>query len=105
MAAAGAPPGKYRLGELELEVGPEQIVRLPGTPNLAGSALTPIEGVRRAAEMLNCDWQDVWPKFSRAPARFMGLEKGFRAGAAANFALIETDSANRILAHSLQVAH
>ncbi|MBT7026205.1 MAG: N-acetylglucosamine-6-phosphate deacetylase, partial [Verrucomicrobia bacterium] len=58
MAAAGASPGTYRLGQLELEVGPEQIVRLPGTPNLAGSALTPIEGVRRAAEMLDCDWQD-----------------------------------------------
>ena len=105
MAAAGAPPGKYRLGQLELEVGPEQIVRLPGTPNLAGSALTPIEGVRRAAEMLNCDWQDVWPKFSRAPARFMGLEKGFSVGAPANFALIETDSANRIVSHRLQMAH
>lgn len=105
MAAAGAPPGKYRLGQLELEVGPEQIVRLPGTPNLAGSALTPIEGVRRAAEMLNCDWQDVWPKFSRAPARFMGLEKGFSVGAPANFALIETGSANRIVSHSLQLGH
>lgn len=105
MAAAGAPPGKYRLGQLELEVGPEQIVRLPGTPNLAGSALTPIEGVRRAAEMLDCDWQDVWPKFSQAPARFMGLEKGFRVGTPANFALIETGSANRIVSHSLQLVH
>jgi len=105
MAAAGAPPGKYRLGQLELEVGPEQIVRLPGTPNLAGSALTPIEGVRRAADMLDCDWQDVWPKFSLAPARFMGLEEGFSVGAPANFALIQTDSANRIVSHSLQLEH
>lgn len=105
MAAAGAPPGKYRLGQLELEVGPEQIVRLPGTPNLAGSALTPIEGVRRAAEMLDCDWQDVWPKFSQAPARFMGLVEGFSVGAPANFALIETGSANRIVSHSLQLGH
>ena len=105
MAAAGAPPGKYRLGQLELEVGPEQIVRLPGTANLAGSALTPIEGVRRAADMLDCDWQDAWPRFSQAPARFMGLKEGFTAGEPANFALIETDSANRIVAHSLQVAH
>tara|TARA_B100000678_G_scaffold238719_1_gene208926 strand:+ start:66 stop:1196 length:1131 start_codon:yes stop_codon:yes gene_type:complete len=105
MAAAGAPPGKYRLGQLELEVGPEQIVRLPGTANLAGSALTPIEGVRRAADMLDCDWQDAWPRFSQAPARFMGLKEGFTAGAPVNFALIETDSANRIVAHSLQVAH
>ena len=105
MAAAGAPPGKYRLGQLELEVGPEQVVRLPGTPNLAGSALTPIEGVRRAAEMLDCDWQDGWPRFSQAPARFMGLQEGFTIGSPANFALIEIDSANRIVAHSLQVAH
>jgi N-acetylglucosamine-6-phosphate deacetylase len=105
MAAAGAPPGKYRLGQLELEVGPEQIVRLPGTPNLAGSALTPIEGVRRAADMLDFDWQDVWPKFSLAPARFMGLEEGFSVGAPANFALIQTDTANRIVSHSLQLAH
>ena len=105
MAAAGAPPGKYRLGQLELEVGPEQIVRLPGTANLAGSALTPIEGVRRAADMLHCDWQNVWPKFSQAPARFMGLEEGFTVGAPANFALIETDSPNQIVSHSLQLAH
>ena len=105
MAAAGAPPGKYRLGQLELEVGPEQIVRLPGTANLAGSALTPIEGVRRAADMLDCDWQDAWPRFSQAPARFMGLKEGFTAGAPVNFALIETDSANRIVAHSLQMPH
>ena len=55
--------------------------------------------------MLDCDWQDVWPKFSQAPARFMGLVEGFSLGAAANFALIETDSANRILTHSLQVEH
>ena len=102
MAAAGAPPGKYRLGQLELEVGPEQIVRLPGTPNLAGSALTPIDGVRHAAEMLTTDWQAVWPKFSLAPARFMGLPEGFTADAPASFALIETDSSNKIVSHSIQ---
>ena len=105
MAAAGAPPGTYRLGHLELEVGPEQIVRLPGTPNLAGSALTPIEGVRRAAEMLDGDWQDAWKKFSTAPARFMGLPENFTVGAPATFALIETDRANQIVSHSLQAAN
>ena len=105
MSAAAAPPGKYRLGQLELEVGPEQIVRLPGTANLAGSALTPIEGVLRAADMLDCDWQDVWPKFSQAPARLMGLKEGFTVGAPANFTLIETNSANCIVAHSLQMAN
>ena len=105
MSAAGAPPGKYRLGHLELEVGPEQIVRLPGTRNLAGSALTPIDGVRRAAEMLGCDWQIVWPRFSSAAARFLGLSEGLSVGAPSNFVVIETDSANRIVSHSLQLSY
>src|SRR5207247_8189697 len=29
MAAAGAPPGRYAIGALQLEVGPDQIVRQP----------------------------------------------------------------------------
>ena len=40
MAGAGAPPGKYTLGDLEVEVGPDRAVRLAGTPYLAGSTLT-----------------------------------------------------------------
>jgi hypothetical protein len=35
----------------------------------------------------------------------MGLEEGFSVGAAANFALIETDTANRIVSHSLRALH
>ena len=80
MAAAGAGPGRYRLGELELEVGADQIVRLPGKTNFAGSALTPIEGVFRAAKMLNCPWQECWRRFSEVPAQFMGLENELRVG-------------------------
>jgi len=52
MAAAAAPPGKYRIGEVLSEVGPDGYVRLPGTPYLAGSALTmdrAIENVTRFA--------------------------------------------------------
>jgi N-acetylglucosamine-6-phosphate deacetylase len=40
MAAAGAPPGRYTLAGHALEVGPDRIVRQPGQPNFAGSALT-----------------------------------------------------------------
>ncbi len=40
MAGAGAPPGRYTIGDLETEVGPDHTARLPGTPYLAGSALT-----------------------------------------------------------------
>ena len=41
MAGAGAPPGRYSLGDLEVEVGKDdRSARLPGTPYLAGSTLT-----------------------------------------------------------------
>jgi N-acetylglucosamine-6-phosphate deacetylase len=88
MAAAGMKPGRYRLGRLELEVGADQIVRLPGTPNFAGSALRPIDGVFRAAHMLGCSWREVWPRFSEAPARWMGLPCGLEPGQPANFCLL-----------------
>jgi N-acetylglucosamine-6-phosphate deacetylase len=49
MAAAGAPPGRYTLAGHTLEVGPDRVVRQPGQPNFAGSALTMNEAVARFA--------------------------------------------------------
>jgi N-acetylglucosamine-6-phosphate deacetylase len=40
MAGAGAPPGRYTLGDLEIEVGPDRAARLVGNSRLAGSTLT-----------------------------------------------------------------
>lgn len=96
MAAAGSAPGKYSLGHLELEVGPEEIVRLPGTTNLAGSALTPINAIRHAADMLRCDWQEIWRNYSTIPAQFAKLSVGFEPGARAEFVEIETGQGDRI---------
>ena len=96
MAAAGSAPGKYPLGHLELEVGPEEIVRLPGTPNLAGSALTPINAIRHAADMLRCDWQEIWRNYSTIPAQFAKLSDGFEPGARAEFVEIKTCPGDRI---------
>lgn len=76
MAAAGAPPGRYTLGRSSLEVGPDGVVRKPGSPYLAGSSLRPLQGVWNAARMLRCPWQDAWRRFSEVPARFMGLPSG-----------------------------
>jgi N-acetylglucosamine-6-phosphate deacetylase len=39
MAGAGASPGRYTLGDLEVEVGPDRAARLAGTSRLAGSTL------------------------------------------------------------------
>jgi N-acetylglucosamine-6-phosphate deacetylase len=73
---------------LDLEVGPDQIVRLPGTGNFAGSALRPVAGVFRAAEMLRGAWPAAWGRFSEGPARLMGLDAGLAVGRPADFCLL-----------------
>jgi len=92
MAAAGAPPGTYPLADMMLEVREDQIVRQPGRSNFAGSALSPRQGIERAAAMLHCDWRKVWNHFSVIPARWMGLPTGLVPGAPSAFCRIETTS-------------
>jgi len=101
MAAAGAAPGRHRLGHLELEVGEDQIVRYPGRATFAGSALRPIDGVFRATEMLGVPWQDTWTRFSKNSAALMGLNPGLNPGDPADFCLIEATPENQLL--NLQV--
>lgn len=52
MAAAGAPPGRYTIGEVLVEVGEDRVVRQPGQTNFAGSALAPDEGVANIQKWL-----------------------------------------------------
>jgi len=101
MAAASAPPGRYRLGKLEIEVGEDRIVRKPGSVLFAGSALEPIQGVFRATEMLGCSWQEVWPRFSDVPARMMNLPSGLEPGMPATFCVLDVTPENWL--ESLQV--
>jgi N-acetylglucosamine-6-phosphate deacetylase len=95
MAAAGAGPGRYTLGALELEVGPEEIVRQPGQSNFAGSALRPIDGIARAAAMLEAPWQAAWRRMSERPARFMGLSHELAVGRDATFCLLTGRAGHR----------
>ena len=95
MAAAGAPPGRYKLGRLEVEVGEDRIVRFPGGTNFAGSALEPIEGVFHAARMLDCPWTEAWSRFSEAPAKLMGWPAGLTVGGPADFCLLEVIPENQ----------
>jgi N-acetylglucosamine-6-phosphate deacetylase len=94
MAAAGAPPGRYTLGSLTVEVGEDQIVRLPGSPLFAGSALEPMAGVFRAAEMLESSWRPVWHRFSVRPAQLVHLSSGLEVGAPATFCLLRVTPEN-----------
>lgn len=52
MAAAGSPPGRYRIGALDVEVGTDGIVRQPGRTNFAGSSLRPDQVAERARQLL-----------------------------------------------------
>lgn len=91
MAAAGLPSDTMRsvtLGNLQLEVGADGIVRQPGRTNFAGSSLTPIEGVFRAARMTGRPWQDMWLASSLRPAEFMGWTSELKAGQAADFCVL-----------------
>lgn len=49
MAAAGAGPGRYRIGRLAIEVGTDGVVREPGRRNFAGSSLTMDRAAANAA--------------------------------------------------------
>jgi N-acetylglucosamine-6-phosphate deacetylase len=96
MAAAGSPPGRYRIGHLEVEVGPDKIVRQPGSPLFAGSALRPLEGVQRASAILGKPWQETWAHFSDVPNRFLGMEAGIKEGRPATFCLLRVTPQNQI---------
>ncbi|MDB6026769.1 MAG: N-acetylglucosamine-6-phosphate deacetylase [Verrucomicrobiales bacterium] len=96
MSAGGAPPGIYKLQKYELEVGADQIVRQPGKTNFAGSALRPIDGIFRAAKMLERPWQEVWPRFSTQPLKLMGLRHDFKVGQPANFCVLRFSETNEL---------
>jgi N-acetylglucosamine-6-phosphate deacetylase len=70
MAAAGAPPGRYTLGGLEVQVGPDYIARGP-EGGFAGSTLAPDRGVALTARYLDMSpaaARDLWS--SKAAAAF-----------------------------------
>ncbi len=82
MAAAGAPNGRYTLGELEIEVGDDRVVRQPGESNLAGSALTLEEGVMNFSLWLDVPMEEAWALGSTAVADRFGIELPMIAGPA-----------------------
>lgn len=77
MAAAGAPPGLYSLAGLELEVGPDRVVRVPGSTNFAGSSLAPDEGLENVCRWLGMEMDEARPLFSTAVARAFRIDLPF----------------------------
>lgn len=73
MAAASAPPGRYRVGVIEVEVGEDKIVRQPGRNNLAGSAVTMKESASNLSSKLNMTEDKINTLTSINPKRALGL--------------------------------
>jgi N-acetylglucosamine-6-phosphate deacetylase len=88
MAAAGASAGRFTLGDLEVEVGEERKVRLPGTPYLAGSALTMDEAVSNCASFAKISLPAAIQTATVNPAKlFKGIRGALEPGERADVLL------------------
>lgn len=74
MSGAGAGPGRYRVGRLEIDVGADGIARQPGARNFAGSTLTPDDGVRRCVSYLGLPPAEAANLWSTVPAAAFGIQ-------------------------------
>jgi N-acetylglucosamine-6-phosphate deacetylase len=73
VAAAGCPPGSYPLGGVMSELSADGRVSLPGTPYLAGSALTLDRAIANTVRFTGLLIDDVIPMASTIPASYLGL--------------------------------
>lgn len=67
MAAAGAPPGTFTLGDMTLEVAKDGMVRKPGSPYLAGSSLTMTQAVANLVRLAGVPLSVARAAASRLP--------------------------------------
>jgi N-acetylglucosamine-6-phosphate deacetylase len=77
IAAAGRPPGHYRLGSVAVEVTPERRVCLPGTPYLAGSVLEMHEAVAKTVRYSDATLAEALQMASGNPAELLGVNDRF----------------------------
>ena len=73
MAGAGAPPGRYTLGDIVADVSAEGRVAQPPAGNLAGSALTLDRAVVNLMQMTGLDLDEAWACASTRPAALLDL--------------------------------
>lgn len=72
-AAAGCGPGRYMLGETEVELDETGRVAVPGAPNLAGSALTMSGAIEKTVLFTGLPLNQVLPMASTIPAHYLGM--------------------------------
>src|SRR5215467_10112251 len=100
IAAAGLPAGRYRLGNVEVEVTPARRVNLPGSPYLAGSVLEMPEAVARTVQYSGASLDDALRMASANPAELLGVGSEFGSieiGLRADLILFRWDEENSAL--------
>ena len=73
VAAAGSAPGRYTIGGVQCALDEHGRVSLPGTPYLAGSALTLDRAIANTVRFTGLPIEDVIPMASTIPASYMGM--------------------------------
>ncbi len=73
MMAAGAAPGRYRLGDLEVVADPSGRVAVPGSATLAGSSLTMPAAVGHVCRWASLDVGVAWAMASTQAAAYIGV--------------------------------
>jgi N-acetylglucosamine-6-phosphate deacetylase len=98
MAAAAAPPGTYRLGEVLAEARPDGAVRLPGTPYLAGSALTMDQAVANVGRFAGVSLAQGLAMATHQPRLLWpDLPGGLAVGGPADIVLLRDSGAVEVL--------
>jgi len=73
-SGAGAGPGRYALGEMEILVSDDLLVSHPGTAGFAGSALTLDRAVINVCVRCGVPFEQAWSMASLQPAALIGLD-------------------------------
>ena len=73
VAAAGCAPGTHTLGGVTCELSADGRVSLPGTPYLAGSALTMDRAIANTVRFTGLPIESVIPMASTIPAAYLGV--------------------------------
>jgi N-acetylglucosamine-6-phosphate deacetylase len=75
ISAAGLAPGKYHLGGMEIQLMEDGVVRLSGTPYLAGSVLKLCDAINNAVRSCGAPLADAITMATTNPARLLGVER------------------------------
>jgi N-acetylglucosamine-6-phosphate deacetylase len=97
---AGCPPGRYRLGEQDVDLLPDNRVVLAGQDRLAGSALRMdhgVENLMRLGELSLADAVRLATINAARAGRVPGRERGLDAGDRADFVLFDFDAKSKTI--------